>query len=190
MPLSLAELASRQNRLDPLARELDKGLTAAHDRLGPRGDTIASWLHGDPLGHPLHVMLTDVPLGAWTTAAVFDRLAGKQARQPWAAAARGAIAVGIVGALGAAVAGLADWHRLGLAETRRIGLVHATGNVLGLAAFTVSFFRRRRAGAGRRSALVGYALAIASAQLGGSLVYEHGAGRRGRAAAEAHEPAA
>ncbi len=82
-------------------------------------------------------MLTDVPLGGWTAAVVFDRLAGKRGRDPWDAAARGAIAIGLVGALGSAVAALADWHRLSQRETRRIGFVHGTLNVPGAAAWAL-----------------------------------------------------
>lgn len=190
MPLSLASVASRQQWLDPVEKALDSAIAASLERLGSRRDAVAGWLHGDPLGHPLHVMLTDVPLGAWTAAMVFDRLAGKSGRDPWDAAARGAIAIGLVGALGSAVAGLADWHRLSQRETRRIGLVHGTLNVLGVVAFAVSFLRRRHAGHGRRSALAAYAIAVAAAQLGGSLVYQHGAGQRGHAISEAREPAA
>ncbi|MGH9414208.1 MAG: DUF2231 domain-containing protein [Terriglobales bacterium] len=190
MPLSLADAAARQSWLDPVDHALDGAIAATRDRLGSRRDTVAGWLHGDPLGHPLHVMLTDVPLGAWTTAMVFDRLAGRSGREPWDAAARGAVVIGIVGALASAVAGLADWHRLAQHEPRRIGLVHGTLNTLGLAAFAASWWRRRQSGHGRRSGLVGYALAIAAAQLGGSLVYQHGAGQRGHAVLKAREPAA
>lgn len=190
MPLSLASVASRQQWLDPVEKGLDRAIAASLERLGSRRGAVAGWLHGDPLGHPLHAMLTDVPLGAWTAALVFDRLAGKSGRDPWEAAARGAIAIGLVGGLGSAVAGLADWHRLSQRETRRIGLVHGTLNVLGVAAFTVSLIRRRRAGHGHRSALAAYAIAVTAAQLGGSLVYQHGAGQRGHALPEVREPAA
>ncbi|MGH9488052.1 MAG: DUF2231 domain-containing protein [Terriglobales bacterium] len=190
MPLSLAQFASRQRWLEPVDHALNGAIARSLDALGPRRGEVAAWLHGDPLGHPLHVMLTDVPLGAWTTAMVMDRLAGRKDREPWAGAARGAVGVGIAGAALAAVAGLADWHRLDSPETRRIGLVHGLINTLGLAAFTISFFRRRRLGHGRHSALAGFALALTAARLGGSLVYQHGAGMRAAQAGSARQPAA
>ncbi|WP_049973450.1 hypothetical protein [Curtobacterium sp. B18] len=37
-------------------------------------------LHGVPFGHPLHPLLVQVPLGAWTSAAVLDLIGGKGKR--------------------------------------------------------------------------------------------------------------
>ena len=40
------------------------------------GRQLKNFLHGTWIGHPLHVILTDVPIGAWTTAIIFDALDG------------------------------------------------------------------------------------------------------------------
>ena len=41
------------------------------ERTAP-GAKLKDFLHGAWLGHPLHPVLTDVPVGAWTTAVVLD----------------------------------------------------------------------------------------------------------------------
>lgn len=177
MAMSLARWVDRQNWLEPAEEGLEKGISAALEALGPRRERVEGILHGERLGHPLHVMLTDIPIGAWTTAMVFDRLAPRSKSDKWEGAARGAIGVGLVGALGAAVAGLEDWHRIH-SPTRRVGLAHGALNALGVVAFATSFLRRQRAGHGRRSALAGYALMLTAARLGGHLVYQEGIGQR------------
>jgi len=65
--------------------------------------------HGTWLGEPLHVILTDVPIGAWTAAVVFDALDSSPRRQ-YSIAADTAVAVGLAGAVGAAATGLTDWQ--------------------------------------------------------------------------------
>ncbi|MGH9415525.1 MAG: DUF2231 domain-containing protein [Terriglobales bacterium] len=181
MPDSLAQTVSRQNWLDRPAERLQAAATRAFERMGPRAEPTYRALHGTRLGHPLHVMLTDIPIGAWTAAVAFDGLSRLQPGRDWDRAARGALAVGLTGALGAVVTGLTDWSRLDAAP-RRIGLAHAGLNLLSALAMTTSLMRRRRPGHGRRSALAGYALMLAAARLGGSLVYEHGIGATAREA--------
>jgi hypothetical protein len=43
---------------------------------GDAGRAIKNALHGTWLGHPLHPVLTDIPVGAWTLAMIFDALDG------------------------------------------------------------------------------------------------------------------
>src|SRR5690348_4104761 len=102
-----------------------------------------SLLHGTWLGHPLHPAITDVPIGAWLLAVIFDIvwLASPDANS-WAA--RGAeitVLIGILAAVAAAVTGLADWSDSYGAE-RTIGLYHAGLNSLALILYIVSFFLR------------------------------------------------
>jgi hypothetical protein len=52
-----------------LQKLLDKALYA-NGR--PSAQKIRNFLNGTWLGEPLHVVLTDVPLGAWTVAIMFD----------------------------------------------------------------------------------------------------------------------
>ena len=53
----------------------------------PSAQKVKNFLNGTWLGHPLHVILTDVPIGAWTTALVFDALELVSGRDEFATAA-------------------------------------------------------------------------------------------------------
>ncbi len=143
--------------------------------LGRRGELqrrVKNALHGTWLGHPLHPALTDVPLGAWTAALVFDAVdlarGGGRGR-----AADAAIAVGLAGALGAAVTGLNDWQHTDYAA-RRVGVAHGLLNLTaavlqgGSLALRCAGFRR----AGRGISIAGYGIALSAAYLGGHLVFE------------------
>src|SRR5579863_7363514 len=85
------------------AERLQKLVHKAFDRAGPRGQSVKNFLNGTWLGEPLHAVLTDVPIGAWTTALVFDALEMASHGDTFATAADTSVAIGIVGALGAAV---------------------------------------------------------------------------------------
>lgn len=79
------------------------------------------------LGHPLHPVLTDVPIGAWTSAAILDsiELGGND---NFKSGADAAVAIGIAGALGAAVTGLTDWTGT-TQKKQKLGLTHALLNI-------------------------------------------------------------
>lgn len=177
MAFSLSKTILRQNWLFPAESVLQRGVGVALNRLGPQREAVENALLGTRLGHPVHVMLTDIPIGAWTAAMALDAWAALQKqpgeRELWERAARGTIAVGVVGALGAAVTGLAEFGYL-RPPTRRLALVHGLINIAGTALFATSLARRRQPGRGHRSALAGYACMLAAARLGGDLVYRHG----------------
>src|SRR5438552_14486145 len=111
---SAVQVIERQEWLAPLEEGLQRAVSAAFRAGGAAGQAVKNFLHGTWLGHPLHPVLTDVPIGAWTTALVFDTLDAGHDRWPWQAALRrradDAIAIGILGAVGAALAGLTDWQ--------------------------------------------------------------------------------
>lgn len=176
---SAAQVIERQEWLAPLEDGLQCAVSAAFQAGGAAGQAVKNFLHGTWLGHPLHPVITDVPIGAWTTALVFDTLDAGRDRWPWQAALRrradDAIVVGIVGAVGAALAGLTDWsHTDG--KARRTGFAHAALNTLALGLYTGSLLMRRRGArrGGRSLAGVGFGVLLASAYLGGRLIYrEH-----------------
>jgi hypothetical protein len=68
------DLIDQQNWLNSAADALQPAVHQAFDALGESGRTVKDALHGVWLGHPVHPALTDVPIGAWTTALVFDTL--------------------------------------------------------------------------------------------------------------------
>jgi uncharacterized membrane protein len=132
-------------------------------------------LEGTWLGVPLHPALTDVPVGAWTSALVPDLVATATGSEAAHNAADGALAVGIAGALPAAVTGVADWRDL-IGEERRIATVHALLNVVGLSLSVASLVQRRRGNRGAGRALSAAAMAISggAAHLGGELSFGMG----------------
>lgn len=137
------------------------------------GRQAKNFLHGTWIGHPLHVILTDIPIGAWTAAMVFDALDSMSTRRQYRIAADASVTVGLVGAMGAAAAGLTDWQDLD-PPARRIGLVHGALNVASVVLFGGSLLARRSGSraTGRGLAALGYAASLAAAWLGGNLVYE------------------
>jgi len=165
------EVARQQDWLEPIANRVQPAIAAALD--GPIGPKVANILHGTWLGHPLHVVLTDVPLGCWTAAAVFDLLEAAGSTR-LGRGADGVIALGLVGAAGTAVTGLADWSKIGGGETRRIGLAHGLLNTTATACYIASLCLRRNHSrrAGRRFALAGLLISAVAGYLGGHLVYK------------------
>ena len=162
----------QQEWLKPTEEGLQKALHKAFEFKG--GRQAKNFLHGTWIGHPLHVILTDLPIGAWTAAIVFDVLDSMSTRASYRVAADTSVAIGLVGALGAAATGLTDWQDID-PPARRIGLVHGLLNVASVALFGGSFLARRSGSrtTGRSLAALGYAVSAAAARLGGNLVYEH-----------------
>jgi nitrite reductase/ring-hydroxylating ferredoxin subunit/uncharacterized membrane protein len=164
------EAIERQDWLDVVGDRLQKAVAAAFEAGGDAGRRVRDFLHGTWLGHPLHPVMTDVPLGAWTTALVLDAAAGEN--KGIARAADTAVGVGIAGALGAAVTGLTDWqHTTG--GDRRVGVGHALLNTTALALYVASF-ALRRSGArdlGRGLSVLGFLVTAGAAYVGGTLVY-------------------
>ncbi|MEN3337177.1 MAG: hypothetical protein V7647_853 [Acidobacteriota bacterium] len=167
----LAELTAKQEWLDPASRALRSAIDNVFQ--GETGRTVKDALNGVWLGHPLHPVLTDLPVGAWTMAEVFDAMDAASGGSRYEEAARVCINAGLVGAAGAAVTGLTDWSDTGQ-EDRRMGLVHAMLNVTATSLFVASTLlrRRRRTPGATRASAAGYAFAMAGAYLGGALVYK------------------
>lgn len=172
----------RADRLDGPAR----GLRAATAAL-LRNDTMADALRGTWLGHALHPLLTDLPLGAWLSASLIDLFGGPAARRE----ARGLVGFGLALSVPTAAAGLADWHRASEAA-RRVGIVHAALNTAVVSLYAGSYLARRRGDQRRGVALAlgGGVLANASGYLGGhlSLVLGTGVGRDSGAGGREHPP--
>ena len=138
---------------------------------------IRDFLNGTWLGEPLHVVLTDVPIGAWTAAIFFDGMDEVRSSRASAFAADTSIAIGLVGAAGAAFTGLVDWSDVD-PPARKVGFLHGLLNVGATALFTTSLLlrRRNRRREGRLFAALGYAVVAYSAHLGGKMVYTHRVG--------------
>ncbi|MCA2212916.1 Rieske (2Fe-2S) protein [Jidongwangia harbinensis] len=152
--------------LDAVGDTLQKAVMGAI-----RPSAVRDFLHGTWLGHPLHPVLVQMPVGAFLSAAVLDLMPGERK------AATTLIAVGTAGAAPAMAAGLTDWSEM-TKDRRRVGLVHAAGNTVALGLYIGSLAARLsgRTARGKALAFAGLSIAGASAYLGGHLSYSQGGG--------------
>jgi len=165
----LADRFERAESLDPASEKVAE----IAEKAVPTG-TVREFLAGTWLGHPLHPVLTDVPIGAWVAAGFLDVFGGEDSRQ----AARKLIGFGSLAALPTAVAGLADWLDTDDPGAKRVGLVHAAGNVAALGLYVLSWNARRKGRQGRGVALSMLATsgAVGTAYLGGHMSFAQGIG--------------
>ena len=113
----------RSTGLDPVVRAAEPlaSRMVANERL-------RRVLHGNATGIPLHIIYTDVPLGAWWMAQFLDLFPDDGMRR---AAAR-LVGLGVVAAVPTALTGWAEWARADRGA-RRVGIVHATANARSVA---------------------------------------------------------
>jgi nitrite reductase/ring-hydroxylating ferredoxin subunit/uncharacterized membrane protein len=158
--------------LDEIAEDVQPKVQEA---VAAGGTTARNVLDGVWLEAPLHPVLTDVPVGAWTATLVFDGLDVATGKEAVRHAADASLAFGTLGALGAAVTGLSDWRYLS-GGSRRMGVAHGLLNTIGLVLSIVSIILRAtgRRNAGRLTFLAGYSISGMAAHLGGELSYHYG----------------
>jgi hypothetical protein len=118
---------SQECQLKPIEESLQKFVHNAFDSAGERGLAVKNFLNGTWIGEPLHVILTDIPIGAWTVALVCDGLDVVSKDRGFAKAADASIGIGLVGAAGAAITGVTDWQDVD-PPARRIGMIHGMLN--------------------------------------------------------------
>jgi nitrite reductase/ring-hydroxylating ferredoxin subunit/uncharacterized membrane protein len=155
---------------EPWARPLGDwvhGLVAA---VFGRMVRVRSLLNGTWLGHPLHAVLTDAPIGALFLVIVFDLLG-----QP--SAADVALVFGILAMLASAVIGYADYSVTdGKARVR--ATVHSSLMLVALAVYLVSLVLRAGSPADRTIpialSIVGFLILSAGAFAGGDVVFALG----------------
>jgi uncharacterized membrane protein len=133
-------------------------------------------LSGAWLGHAVHPLLTDIPIGTWTSSVLLDWVGGSDSQS----ASDRLILAGVVAAGATVATGWSDWadaeeHD---AAVRRAGLLHAALNATATALMTVSYASRKRGarGRGKLLSLAGSAALGAGGWLGGHLSYTRGAG--------------
>jgi nitrite reductase/ring-hydroxylating ferredoxin subunit/uncharacterized membrane protein len=137
------------------------------------GDRLKNLASGTWLGHPLHPVLSDLPIGCWSCATALDLAGGESGR-------RGAellAAAGAVTAVPTLISGFADWSDTNDSD-RRIGVVHAASGLAALSLYATSF--AVRVGGATRVAralrLAGFGAAAAGGYLGGHLTFGRGIG--------------
>lgn len=131
---------------------------------------VRDLLVGRWLGHPIHAVLTDVPIGILFLVIVFDVVAMPDA-------AFWALVFGILAMLGAAVAGYADYADTD-GKARERATLHSTLMLLALVFYLVSLWLR--SGKGPQDAvdgpaallsIAGFLILSAGAYVGGDVVY-------------------
>ena len=164
----LTEQIGANSAIDKFAVPASDAVTRAIPP-GPVKDALS----GAWLGHPAHPLLTDVTIGAFTSAVLLDLVGGKKGH----AAAKTLIRIGILSALPTAATGASDWSETS-GKDRRIGAVHAASNTAALLLMIASLRARKRGHGmiGRLFALTGAAALGAGGYLGGHLSYARGVG--------------
>ena len=167
------ELTRRLARSQPWLDGVADRVQPAVRGLLERSPQVRNVLDGRWLGAPLHPVLTDVPVGAWSAAALLDAVEDGTDGGP--SLGDGALAIGVLAALPTAVTGVSDWAHL-RGEQRRIGSLHAVLNSGALVLNVLSLALRAggRRSTGRALSFLAYGLVVTSAHLGGELVYGYG----------------
>jgi nitrite reductase/ring-hydroxylating ferredoxin subunit/uncharacterized membrane protein len=155
--------------LDPISDALQ---AAVRNVLSQAPQPVRDLLDGTWLGAPLHPALTDIPIGASTTAVALDALSTGDGDATLERTADAALAMAVISALPAATTGLRDWSYV-RGEAKRIGTAHALLNSTALVLNCLSLVARK---AGRRSqgrvlAATGFGVTTLAAHLGGELSF-------------------
>ena len=155
--------------LDPVA-DYTRDLSRQKFSSPPALDDL---LGGGWLGHRVHPVAVQVPMGAWLMAVLLDLVDGEK----HAAAVDALLLTGCVTAVPTALTGAHDLATTTGAATR-VAVVHAGTMDATLVLFAMAWVRHRRGDrrGARRLALAGTAVAGAGAYLGGHLVYRLGVG--------------
>jgi nitrite reductase/ring-hydroxylating ferredoxin subunit/uncharacterized membrane protein len=163
----IARLVAAQDRwARPFGDFNHRWLTALFGPIRP----VKDFLNGTWLGHPLHAVLTDAPIGIFTAVIVLDVLDLR-------IAADVTLVLGVLSMAAAALAGLADYSDTdGTPRTR--ATLHATLMVVGLVVYLASLAARASGPVDRVVpvwlSIVGFVIVSAGAYVGGDVAYVFG----------------
>jgi nitrite reductase/ring-hydroxylating ferredoxin subunit/uncharacterized membrane protein len=174
---AISEFVERQTWLDKLAAPFQSWLLQLFGQPGDPNRKIKDMLNGTWLGHSLHPVLTDIPLGAWSGTMLLDVVSLNGEDEGMERASDLLLGMGLLGAAGAAVTGVTDWSDLDGTD-RRVGFMHGLINGSVTLIYGASWFMRltgkRRAGIALST--TGYLASLFSAYLGGELILAKGIG--------------
>ena len=134
------------------------------------------------MGHPMHPMLVNYPLGLLTVSPIFDIVHFVTGNGFWSEIAFWMIAAGTIGGIIAAAVGTVDWLAIPSGtRAKSVGLLHGAGNYAVLVLFIVSWLVRL--GDPKAPSIIAYVLSFLGAVLlggtgwlGGELTLRHGIG--------------
>jgi len=145
---------------------------------------LLNFLKGKWLGHPLHPIVVHVPMAMWPGALIFDLLSKWQiGGNAMVRLSFYAIVFGLLASLLAVPAGVVDWSGIKKEKPAwKIGLYHMILNLLVALLFAINLglrvqtFREATtiAGVPLLLSILGTALLIGSAYLGGMMTYTYG----------------
>ena len=174
---AIASVVENQTWLDSLATPLQNWLLKLFGQPGDPNRVVKNILNGTWLGHALHPVLTDIPIGAWSCTVVLDVASFSAESNGIAQGADIAMALGILGAAASAVTGVTDWSDLDGTD-RRVGLMHGLLNsgilLTNVGSLVLRLTGRRRAGIALST--MGYIASLFTAYLGGELSFAKGIG--------------
>jgi nitrite reductase/ring-hydroxylating ferredoxin subunit/uncharacterized membrane protein len=168
----LEQLVKRLPQLKPLGIKLSRGIHRAILAGGEATRSGADVLHGTWLGHPLHAVLTDATIGAWTFGMLFDALSLPTRSKSMRQAGDRLTKMGTIAALPTALAGITDYSAI-KQEAVAHGTLHGLLNSAALLLYISSVRERTNDHRlwGILFASAGYSVATLSAWLGGEMVY-------------------
>ncbi|MCX6047034.1 MAG: Rieske 2Fe-2S domain-containing protein [Chloroflexi bacterium] len=166
------DLTLDSDQLEKAALDIAHTIHSAVMEGGEGTRKLADLLHGTWLGHPLHPVLTDVVVGAWTIGTFFDLVSLFKKSHQVEMIADALIQVGNFAALPTILSGLADFSTIP-EPAANIALAHATANSIGFALQVASTRARNRGDRERALSCSGLAFVFLTtgAYLGGHLAY-------------------
>src|SRR6266702_3710061 len=173
----IGECVESQTWLDKLGEPIQNWLLAFFGQPGQPTRKLKDLLNGTWLGHSVHPLLTDVPLGSWSGTMLLDLAWLNQESKGMADGADLTLLLGLLGATGAVATGVTDWSDLDGTD-RRVGLMHGLLNGSITIMYLVSLILRRtgQRRAGIALSTVGYLTSLFSAYLGGEMILAKGIG--------------
>jgi nitrite reductase/ring-hydroxylating ferredoxin subunit/uncharacterized membrane protein len=164
---ALQHFIDRQSWLDRVGDPLQAFVVSLFADHGSSGKSVKNVLNGVWLGHPLHPVLTDVPVGAWTMTLLLDSVASFNGDASLEKAAD----------ITAGATGWTDWSDT-YGRERKVGLAHGLLMVMTTSLYAASVVARAAGQRSKGMALsnAGYAVLSAGAYLGGEEVFDIGYG--------------
>ncbi len=173
--------AQKAPAVERISDSLQNGIKVVTGANGKPPRFLKSLLSGTILvRHPLHPLLSDIPIGTWVLAALFDIIwLIDSSANAWAArAAEGAIILGALAGLAAVATGLSDWSD-SYGSERTVGFYHGLLNTSALILYIVSLVLRLQVSNGESVvgailAFIGVVCVSIAGYLGGEMVFAKG----------------
>lgn len=169
----------KQKWIDGISDALQPIINNTFSSGGDAGKVAKDLLNGVWLGHPLHPVLSDVPIGAWTMTELFDVLSAMSGDDDTLdRAADITLGAGLIVVPALVLSGLTDWSDVG-GSHRRMGMAHALLNTAATVFYGSSMALRaggnkRSRGLARTLSATGYIVNALAAFVAGELVYNLG----------------